>query len=237
MSLGRVLVVEDDGAIRRGLVDLLRISGYAPLEAPDGRSGLELATGAEVDLVLLDILMPKLDGWGVLSELRRAKPALPVIMLTAKGEESDRVRGLRDGADDYVVKPFSPKELLARVEAVLRRSPERPRGVARTTIAGRSIDFDRREITLPDGTREQLSEREAEVLSYLVTNRGRAIARDELLSRVWGLDPRGVQTRTVDMTIARLREVLRDDPASPVVIVTVRQRGYMLAPGEGGEVA
>lgn len=234
MALGRVLVVEDDGAIRRGLVDLLRVSGYAPLEAPDGQAGLELAVSVEIDLVLLDILMPRLDGWGVLREIRRTRPSLPVIMLTAKGEEGDRVRGLHDGADDYVVKPFSPKELLARVEAVLRRSPERPRAVARATIAGRVIDFERREVTLPDGTREALSERESEVLSYLVANRGRAIARDELLSRVWGLDPRGVQTRTVDMTIARLREVLRDDPSSPAVIVTVRQRGYMLAGGEPG---
>jgi DNA-binding response OmpR family regulator len=229
-----VLVVEDDGAIRRGLVDLLRVSGYAPLEAPDGQAGLELAVSAEIDLVLLDILMPRLDGWGVLREIRRTRPSLPVIMLTAKGEEGDRVRGLHDGADDYVVKPFSPKELLARVEAVLRRSPERPRAVAKATIAGRVIDFERREVTLPDGTREALSERESEVLSYLVANRGRAIARDELLSRVWGLDPRGVQTRTVDMTIARLREVLRDDSSSPAVIVTVRQRGYMLAGGEPG---
>lgn len=234
MALGRVLVVEDDGAIRRGLVDLLRVSGYAPLEAPDGQAGLELAVSAEIDLVLLDILMPRLDGWGVLREIRRTRPSLPVIMLTAKGEEGDRVRGLHDGADDYVVKPFSPKELLARVEAVLRRSPERPRAVAKATIAGRVIDFERREVTLPDGTREALSERESEVLSYLVANRGRAIARDELLSRVWGLDPRGVQTRTVDMTIARLREVLRDDSSSPAVIVTVRQRGYMLAGGEPG---
>lgn len=234
MALGRVLVVEDDGAIRRGLVDLLRVSGYAPLEAPDGQAGLELAVSVEIDLVLLDILMPRLDGWGVLREIRRTRPSLPVIMLTAKGEEGDRVRGLHDGADDYVVKPFSPKELLARVEAVLRRSPERPRAVARATIAGRVIDFERREVTLPDGTREVLSERESEVLSYLVANRGRAIARDELLSRVWGLDPRGVQTRTVDMTIARLREVLRDDSANPAVIVTVRQRGYMLAGGEPG---
>ncbi|GJQ30501.1 MAG: DNA-binding response regulator [Phycisphaerae bacterium] len=232
MPLGRILVVEDDNAIRRGLVDLLRMSGYAPLEAPDGAAGLETAITAEIDLVLLDILMPKLDGFGVLREVRKAKPSLPVILLTAKGEEQDRVRGLRDGADDYVVKPFSPKELLARVEAVLRRSPERPTGVKKTSIAGRVINLERREVTLPDGQTSALSEREAEVLAYLITNRGRAIARDELLSRVWGLDPRGMHTRTVDMTIARLRELLQDDPTQPAVIVTVRQKGYMLA-GEG----
>ncbi|CAG0982184.1 Transcriptional regulatory protein WalR [Phycisphaerales bacterium] len=229
MPLGRILVVEDDNAIRRGLVDLLRISGYAPMEAADGQAGLDSALGGEIDLVLLDILMPKMDGFAVLRELRKAKPSLPVIFLTAKGEEPDRVKGLKDGADDYVVKPFSPKELLARVEAVLRRSPERPRNVEKITVAGRQIDLDRREVVLPGGERAQLSEREADVLAYLVTNRGRAIAREELLSRVWGLDPRGVHTRTVDMTVARLRELLQDDSTNPSVIVTVRQKGYMLA--------
>lgn len=233
MPLGRILVVEDDAAIRRGLVDALRISGYTPTEAPDGQAGLDLAVTTDVDLVLLDILMPKMDGFTVLRELRKARPSLPVIFLTAKGEESDRVRGLRDGADDYVVKPFSASELLARVEAVLRRSAERPRGVTRTTIAGRTIDLERREVVFADGVRELLSQKEADVLAYLLGNAGRAISREELLSRVWGLDPRGVHTRTVDMTVARLRELLRDDPENPAVIVTVRAKGYMLAGGEG----
>lgn len=233
MPLGRILVVEDDAAIRRGLADALKFAGYVTREAGDGVAGLDAALGGGIDLVLLDILMPGMDGFAVLREIRRANPALPVIMLTAKGEEADRVRGLREGADDYVVKPFSATELLARVEAVLRRSAERPTGVPRATIAGRTIDLDRREVVHGDGARESLSQKEAEVLGYLLHNRGRAIAREELLSRVWGLDPRGVQTRTVDMTVARLRELLRDDPASPAVIVTVRAKGYMLA-GEPG---
>ena len=126
MALARILVVEDDAAIRRGLVDALKFASYEALEAADGQAGLASALGAEVDLVLLDVLMPKMDGFTVLKELRKAKPALPVIVLTAKGEEQDRVRGLKEGADDYVVKPFSATELLARVEAVLRRSAERP---------------------------------------------------------------------------------------------------------------
>lgn len=234
MSLGRILIVEDDAAIRRGLVDALKFTGYATREAADGVAGLDAAITGEIDLVLLDILMPKLDGFSVLREIRKAKPGLPVIMLTAKGEEADRVRGLKEGADDYVVKPFSPTELFARVEAVLRRSAERPRSVAGVIIAGRKIDLERREVIFGDGQRELLSQREAEVLSYLIANRGRAIAREELLSRVWGLDPRGVQTRTVDMAIARLRELLKDDPSDPAVIVTVRARGYMLS-AEGAE--
>ncbi len=229
MPLANLLVVEDDAAIRRGLVDALKFNGYTVTEAVDGRAGLDAALAGAYDLVLLDVLMPRMDGLTVLAELRRAKPALPVIILTARGQEQDRVRGLKAGADDYVVKPFSIGELTARVEAVLRRSAERPTGVARLTIAGRVIDFERREVTLPGGGHAELTEREAEVLAYLASNRGRAVSREELLTRVWGVDPRGVNTRTVDMAIARLREQLRDDPDSPGVVVTVRAKGYMLA--------
>jgi len=236
MPLGTVLVVEDDAAIRRGLADMLRFAGYDVREAGDGQAGLDAALTAQVDLVLLDILMPKLDGFGVLRELRRARQTLPVIMLTARGEEEDKVRGLKEGADDYIVKPFGTAELLARVQAVMRRSPERPVTLKKLGLAGRTIDFERREAVLADGTRHPLSEREAELLAYLASSRGRAVSRDELLSRVWGLDPRGVQTRTVDMTVARLRELLRDDPEDPKMIVTVRAKGYMLG-ADGGDGA
>jgi two-component system alkaline phosphatase synthesis response regulator PhoP len=178
--------------------------------------------------------MPKRDGLSVLEELRRVRPTLPVIFLTAKGEAEDRVRGLRLGADDYMVKPFNAGELLARVEAVLRRSAERPKLVRRLELEGRVIDFERREVAFADGRRVVLAQREAELLEYLAANPGRAISRDELLQRVWGVDPRGVQTRTVDMAIARLREQLGDDSAQPRMVVTVRGKGYMLG-GEGGE--
>ncbi len=236
MSLGVILVVEDDAAIRRGLVDALRFTGYTVHEAPDGRAGLAAALAIDADLVLLDIMMPRMDGTEVLAELRKARPAQPVIFLTARGEEEDRVRGLRLGADDYVVKPFGIDELIARVEAVLRRSPARPTRRETLSIAGRTVDFDRREAVLPGGARRTLTEREAEVIGYLAANPGRAVSRDELLQRVWGLDPRGTHTRTVDMTIARIRETLDDDPADPKVIQTVRGKGYMLV-AETGEHA
>lgn len=235
MPLANVLIVEDDAAIRRGLVDALKFAGYAVQEAPDGKAGLERATASGIDLVLLDILMPRMDGLTMLERLRKVKPSLPVIFLTARGQEQDRVRGLKAGADDYVVKPFSIGELLARVEAVLRRTPARPTGVASLSIAGRTIDFERREISLPGGERNVLTQREAEVLAFLATNRGRAVTREELLSAVWGVDPRGVQTRTVDMAVARVREALGDDPAEPKVVVTVRGKGYMLAAEREGE--
>jgi DNA-binding response OmpR family regulator len=228
MTHATVLVIEDDSAIRRGVVDVLSASGYAVLEAPDGQAGLSAAATPGIDLILLDVLMPRMDGFTVLETLRRECSAVPVIMLTARGTEEDRVRGLKGGADDYVVKPFSAKELLARVEAVLRRSAERPSPIERVSIAGRLLDFQRREAVLPDGRRIVLSEREAEILRYLAANKDRTITREELLRRVWGIDPRGVQTRTVDMHIARLRESLGDDPTEPKVIITVRSKGYML---------
>ncbi len=237
MSLGVICVVEDDNAIRRGIADALSYSGYTVHDAPDGVAGLELILSTDADLVLLDIMMPKMDGLEVLSRVRRAKPAQPVIFLTARGEEYDRVKGLKLGADDYIVKPFSIDELTARIEAVLRRSPGRPTGHRTTTIAGREIDFERREIVLEGGVRRSLTEREHDVLSFLCSNAGRAVSREELLQTVWGLDPRGTHTRTVDMTIARLRETLDDEPTNPQVIKTVRGKGYMIVSSTDGTVA
>ena len=231
MSQRKVLVVEDDAAIRRGLVDALRFGGYAVIEAADGKAGLATATSAELDLVLLDVMLPQVDGFAVLTELRRARPALPVIMLTARGTEDDRVRGLAGGADDYVVKPVSAKEVLARVAAVLRRSAERPRAVGRIDVNGCTVDFERREVTSKGRKPAALSEREADVLRYLASSDGRVVSRDELLQRVWGLDPKGVTTRTVDMHVARLREKLGDDAEAPRVILTVRGVGYRLERG------
>lgn len=223
-----VLVVEDDSAIRRGLVDALQFAGFRVLACADGQDGLDTALSAQLDLAILDVMLPRRDGFAILAEVRRARPSLPVILVTARGSEADRVHGLTTGADDYVVKPFSSKELLARVQAVLRRSAERPSDVGCITIAGRAIDFDRREVVRPDQSRVLLSEREAELLRYLVQNRGRAIARGELLERVWGL-PGASDTRAIDMHIVNLRDKLGDQPQAPEVVLTVRGKGYMLA--------
>jgi len=167
-----------------------------------------------------------MDGFTLLEEIRRSRPALPVIMVTARGAESDRVRGLQGGADDYVVKPFSARELIARCEAVLRRSAERPTTVGTIEIDGRTIDLERREVTFPDGRTREISGKEAELLQYLAGCRGRTVSRNELLQRVWGLDPRGVTTRTIDMHVARLRDKLE---GGTELIRTVRGKGYMLA--------
>jgi len=228
----RILTIEDDPAIRRGIADALRFAGYGVIEAADGDDGLARAVGDEFDLLLLDLVLPGRQGLEILREVRRVRPTLPVIILTARGEESDRVGGLNDGADDYVVKPFSVKELLARVEAVLRRSPARPATVPDVPIPGGRIDLARREVRFDDGGRVELSEREAELVRYLAVHRGRAISRDEILAHVWRISPRGLSTRAIDMQVARLREKLRDDPDHPAVLLTVRGKGYMFAAAE-----
>jgi len=220
-------VIEDDAAIRQGIVGALEFKGYQTLEAGDGDSGLQTALTAGYDLLLLDLVLPGRDGLEILKELRAAKPTLPVIILTARGDESDRVKGLDLGADDYVVKPFSVKELLARAEAVLRRSPERPMDVASIKVPGGKADLNRCEVRFEDGGRNDLSEREMQLLRYLACNAGRAVSRDEILSRVWGVEPTRIETRTIDMHVARLREKLRDDRPEPRIIQTVRGKGYM----------
>lgn len=222
-----ILTIEDDAAIRRGIVDSLRFSGYRVLESADGLDGLKKATECDYDLLLLDLALPGMPGLEILRRLRKMKPTQPVIILTAKGDESDRIQGLKEGADDYVVKPFSVKELMARVEAVLRRSPERPTMMATTEFSHGVIDFERRELRYLDQSRSELSEKESELLQYLVSNRGRAISRDELLSHVWQLSPKGISTRTIDMHIARLREKLNDNKEKPEILLTVRGKGYM----------
>ena len=229
-----VMVVEDDPGIRRGLVDSLRYGGFEVVECADGDTARERLVVAELDLVLLDVVLPGVSGLELLADVRRSRPGLPVILVTARGAEEDRVRGLRSGADDYVVKPFSSTELLARVEAVLRRSAERPRGVRRLVFDGLAIELERREIVDAGGAVRELTEREADVLRYLAGARGRAVSRDELLRRVWHVDPRNLETRTVDMAVARLREKLGESAQSPRVLLTVRALGYKL--GEGVEV-
>jgi DNA-binding response OmpR family regulator len=227
-----ILVIEDDSAIRQGIVDALQFAGYQTLQAGDGREGMSQALRATFDLLLLDLILPGASGFDILKAVHEARSTLPVIILTARGEEADRVQGLRLGADDYVVKPFSIRELLARVEAVLRRTPERPNHVNKVPLRGGVADFARREVRYRDGERFELSEREAELLSYLARNAGRAISREEILTRVWRLNPKRIETRTIDMHIANLRQKLRDDPEQPTVLLTVRGKGYMFASPE-----
>ncbi|MBK1854712.1 response regulator transcription factor [Verrucomicrobiaceae bacterium 5K15] len=219
-----ILVVEDDAAVRQGVVDSLSFSGYQVLSAADGREGMEQALRASYQLLLLDLVLPHHSGFDILEALRKERPGQPVIILSARGEEADRVKGLTMGADDYVVKPFSVRELLARVDAVLRRSSERIVGSDRYPFDGGEIDFSRREVSLENGDRKELSERESDLMRYLIANSGRAVARDELLRQVWRIDPKNIETRTIDMHVAHLREKL--GPTGANVLVTVRGKGY-----------
>jgi DNA-binding response OmpR family regulator len=224
-----VLVVEDDTAIRRGLADSLAFAGYGVLECGDGREARRVLLGAELDLVLLDVMLPGCDGFELLPEIRKNRPTLPVIFVTARGAEEDRVRGLRGGADDYVVKPFSSSELLAR-RAVLRRSPAAAR---RTHPARRRTDdrFPASGVLPPTRTRQLSSASSTSCVTWLLA---RARSRHELLAQVWGLDPRGLETRAIDMHVARLREKLDEPAGIGRILVTVRAKGYML--GEDVEV-
>jgi DNA-binding response OmpR family regulator len=228
MKPGRIAVVEDEPVIRQAIVDVLKLAGYEPLEAEDGEKGLQVALGPDVDLVLLDLMLPKRDGLSVLDELRKVRPGLPVIILTAKGSEEDVVRGLEGGADDYMVKPFGAKELMARIEAVVRRTPARPKAPDKLEIGDRVVDFDRSEIKLADGRTETLSETECRILAHLAGRPGSIVSREELLSGLWGHSGRRAETRTVDMHIARLRAKLGDQAQNPTLILTVRGKGYRL---------
>jgi len=231
-----ILIVEDDAPIRRGVADAVRFAGFDVLEAGDGKRGLAMALECTYDVMLLDVVLPFCDGFSILAQVREARPSVPVILLTARGDEADRVRGLEGGADDYVVKPFSVKELLARIEAVLRRCAERPTDVTEVVVPGGVADLLRREVRFEDGVRFALSVREAELLRYLAANAGRAVSRDELLQRVWRLNPRGLsQTRAIDMHVTRLRSKLRDDPETPRILFTVRGTGYMFAQQREGK--
>lgn len=222
----RTLVVEDDSAIRRGVLDALRAAGHQPTEAARGDVGLQLALSGDFDLLLLDMVLPGNSGWEILRVVRAARPELPIIVLTACGAENQRVDGLQLGADDYVVKPFSLRELLARVDAVLRRAPARSPGPARVQFDGGVIDIVNRSLILENGQTVELSEKESEVLIFLAARSDQVVSREQLLAGVWGLNPRGLNTRTVDMHITRLREKLCDDAAQPRVLKTVWGRGY-----------
>lgn len=221
-----ILVIEDDTAVRTGIVDTLEYGGYRTLQAADGHSGMEMALRATYRLLLLDIVMPGPSGFEILAALKKARPGQAVIMLSARGEEQDRVKGLVGGADDYVVKPFSMKELLARVDAVLRRTHERPSPSSSHQIDGVTIDLSACRITFPDGKIEDLSDKEAGLLRYLIDANGRTVSRNEILRQVWNLDPERIETRTIDMHMAHLRSKLGSTIASR--ILTERGKGYRL---------
>ncbi len=228
----RVLVVDDEANI----VDILRFNlqreGYEVLAAYDGKDGLEKARTQSPDLILLDVMLPEMDGFQVCEELRKTDRLTPIIMLTAREEERDRVMGLELGADDYVVKPFSVRELLARVRTNIRRqevlSAPAPEEETNLIRAGRiTVDTGRQQVR-KDGEAVDVSQREYELLRLLASSVGTVFSREQLMTQVWNYDFFG-DTRAVDVAVRRLREKLEDDPASPQLLCTRRGGGYYLS--------
>ncbi len=221
----RILVVEDEPSLRDALVDLLGAAGHEVDAVEDGTKAVESGSAPEVDLALLDLMLPGLDGIEVCRRLRLARPDMGILILTARDGEEDKVAGLAAGADDYVTKPFGSRELLARVEVFARRMqlPLAPTP-SLIEVDGSSIDLGRCEFDRL-GTTMRLTAREAGILRWLFHNRARAVGRAELLEQVWGCSGE-LRTRTVDMTIANLRQKIERDPADPRIVVTIRGIGY-----------
>ena len=226
--ISNVLVVEDEPAILNGIKDNLELEDYDVLTARDGEEGLRLALNQDPDLVLLDVMMPKMSGFEVLRKLREHRIRASVILLTAKKAEEDKVRGLKLGADDYVSKPFSVVELLARVQAVLRRTDPPKDPLREVRFCDLRIDFEKLEGTKADRPLE-LSPRHFKILRLFVENPGKVVSRNELLDKVWGYD-NFPTTRTVDNHIVQLRKQIEDVPSQPKIITSVRGVGYKFTP-------
>jgi two-component system, OmpR family, alkaline phosphatase synthesis response regulator PhoP len=220
-----VLFVEDEEALRMTVGDRLRNEGYAVECAADGDAGFEKATQIPFDLIILDVMLPHKSGFDVCRDIRQAGLITPILMLTARGQTSDKVNGLRIGADDYVTKPFNMLELMARVEALLRRAPSRPAAQTGAFNFGSVlVDLVGTEATR-DGQVLNLSAREFQLLRYFIEHRGATLSREELLKQVWGYSA-DMYTRTVDVHVASLRQKLEDDPKQPKFILTVQGLGY-----------
>jgi DNA-binding response OmpR family regulator len=219
-----VLVVEDDPSILLGLVKNLAFEGYRVLQASDGEKALGLAFQSPPDLILLDLMLPGLNGFEICRTIRKHDPHVAILILSAKGQESDKVLGLDVGADDYVSKPFSVKEVLARVRALLRRRRALAGEEETVTFGNVEVDFQGRALRI-DGAVVETSRKEFELLRLLIRNRGRVLDRDQILNRVWGYDYYGTP-RTIDNFIQKLREKVEADAADPRYIRTVRGIGY-----------
>ena len=226
-----VLIVEDE----KGIVDILRFNlekeGYAVLTAYDGETGLALAQEKNPDIILLDVMLPKMNGFDVCRILRENGSSVPVIILTAREEETDKVLGLEIGADDYITKPFSMRELMARVKANIRRTAMQqagPDAAAMSAGGGLTINPENYQVCKHDKPID-LTQREYELLTFLASHPGKVYSRIDLMEQVWNYEYVGDDVRTVDVTVRRLREKIEDDPASPALILTRRGVGYYFA--------
>ncbi len=224
MGMTKILIVEDEPNMVSGLRDNFEYEGYEVITAGDGSEGLQRALADAPDLVVLDVMMPKMSGLDVCKQLKAKRPSIPIIMLTARGQEVDKVVGLELGADDYVTKPFSIRELLARVKAVLRRAHTLPKDQERYSFSDVEVDLRRYQV-LRKGKPVDFSAKEFELLRYFLCHAGETLSRDRLLEDVWGYNHYPT-TRTVDAHIVRLRQKLEPEPGEPRFILTVHGVGY-----------
>jgi DNA-binding response OmpR family regulator len=223
----KILVVEDEQEMLRGLRDNLEFENYEVDAAGDGQTALEKIDSQAYDLIILDLMLPKLSGMEVCKRAREHGVVTPIIMLTAKGEEIDKVLGLELGADDYITKPFGVRELMARIKAILRRTAGLPGGAADHMVLGPlSIDFAAYIATRGEQPLN-LSPKEFDIMKYLWDHRNKTVTREELLTQVWGYDE-SISSRTVDNSILRLRQKIEEDPATPRRIITIHGIGYKL---------
>ena len=222
----RILVVEDDKAILNGLLDVLVCNGYDPLGIEDGADGLETALQERFDLIMLDVMLPHVDGFTICSRVRKAKPAQAIIIMTAKGSEDDIINGFKSGADDYICQPFSLRELMVRVEAVLRRSGKLA-GDEQLTLQG--ITFDGTNLTASTAkTSLEITRREMDIMIYLHHHRDSIVSKKDLLRDVWDYSDADIETRTVDIHILKLRKKIASLIGDNHLIGTVRGEGYRL---------
>ena len=222
----KILIIEDEESIRTVLEDDFRLENYEVIVASDGIEGLVKASIPDIDLIILDIMLPGINGFDICKKLRNQGISTPIIMLTAKGQEIDRVLGLEIGADDYVTKPFSPRELQARVKAILRRMETEPDDKSENLYRSGGLEVNFRQYECrKNGKAVSLTTHEFELLKYLTLNRGNVINRDELLNEVWGKDV-FVTPHTVDTHMANLRKKIEDDPSHPRFIKSIRGVGY-----------
>jgi DNA-binding response OmpR family regulator len=227
----RILIVEDDPAIRLGLKRSLEFEGFTVEVARDGEEAVQRAFDVKPDLIVLDLMLPKLNGFEVCRTVRKYDAGIPVVILSAKGDEGDKVLGLELGADDYITKPFSIRELTARIKAALRRRKALEGDLEKFDEENLKVDFAAFKLAVNDQEQE-LSTREFNLLRYLIQNRGRVLSRDQILNKVWGYDYDGTP-RTIDNFINKLRQKLEADPTNPKWIQTVRGSGYRFkTPGE-----
>jgi len=222
--MAKILIVEDEPNMVAGLRDNFEFEGYQVISAPDGIAGLERALSESPDLVILDVMMPRMSGLDVCKQLKAKKPAIPIIMLTARGQEVDKVVGLELGADDYVTKPFSIRELLARVKAVLRRAGPAPKAVEKYAFGEVEVNLRSHQVSRKGKTMD-FSSKEFELLKFFLHHPGETLSRDRLLEEVWGYD-HFPTTRTVDAHIVRLRQKVEPKPEEPRFILTVHGTGY-----------